>query len=142
MESVIREYYEAAYPENASLAKDYLEQLSVFSSCDYLNGQGCRMNQDIACRMVKIAALCREMEQPLANVPDTAHWAALHRHNGYTLRLAQAMEALAAGKTEDAAMLYRQMREFICQTEPDFQFWLDVYRVLEVTQKYTGFHIK
>lgn len=140
-EALIEEYYEAAYPENPSLAKTYLEQLSALSSCDYLNGKGPRLNPDIAQRMKKITELCREMAPVLDAAPDHPHWNALRRHNGYILRLAQAMEALAVGKEEESAVLYRQMREFICQTEPEFQFWLDVYRILEVTQKYTGFHI-
>jgi hypothetical protein len=81
------------------------------------------------------------MQHTLQNMPDTSHWQALEHHNGYILRLSQAMESLAAGKPELAASLYQQMRMYICQTEPDFQSWLDVYRVLEVTQKYTGFNI-
>ena len=57
------------------------------------------------------------------------------------LRLTMAMAALASGKPEDSARRYEQMRQYICRTEPEFQSWLDVYRILEVTQKYTGFHI-
>lgn len=141
VEQRIREYYEAAYPDNPQLAKDYLEQLSALSSCDYLNGKGPRENPDIAGRMRKIAELCAQMEETLKSVPDSPHWKALERHNGYILRLALAMETLASGKQEDSTQLYQQMRTFICQTEPEFQNWLDVYRILEVTQKYTGFHI-
>lgn len=141
VEELIREYYEAAYPDNPQLAKDYLEQLSLLSSCDYLNGKGPRENPDIARRMGLIADLCRRMEQPLQTVPDGSHWGALRHHNGYILRLASAMEALASGHQEESSRLYEDMRRYICGKEPDFQPWLDVYRVLEVTQKYTGFHI-
>ncbi len=141
VEELIREYYEAAYPEDPQLAQAYLEQLSALSSCDYLNGKGTRKNPDIACRMGKIAELCASMEEVLQTHPDTPHWKALSHHNGYILRLSLAMEALASGKQEESAELYRQMRRYICRTEPQFQNWLDVYRVLEVTQKYTGFQI-
>ena len=141
VEVVIQEYFDAAYPEQPELAKNYLEQLSRLSSCDYLNGKGPRVNPDMAQRMAAIAELCRTMQHTLQNMPDTSHWQALEHHNGYILRLSQAMESLAAGKPELAASLYQQMRMYICQTEPDFQSWLDVYRVLEVTQKYTGFNI-
>lgn len=141
VEAVIQEYFDAAYPEQPELAKNYLEQLSRLSSCDYLNGKGPRVNPDMAQRMAAIAELCRTMQHTLQNMPDTSHWQALEHHNGYILRLSQAMESLAAGKPELAASLYQQMRMYICQTEPDFQSWLDVYRVLEVTQKYTGFNI-
>ena len=141
VEAVIQEYFDAAYPEQPELAKNYLEQLSRLSSCDYLNGKGPRVNPDMAQRMAAIAELCRTMQHTLQNMPDTSHWQALEHHNGYILRLSQAMESLAAGKPELAASPYQQMRMYICQTEPDFQSWLDVYRVLEVTQKYTGFNI-
>lgn len=141
VEACIREYYEDAYPENPRLAREYLEQLSALSSCDYLNGKGPRVNPDIARRMEKIARLCGKMEQTLQNIPDTPHWNALRHHNEYILRLSLAMNALAAGKQEESMALYQQMRSFVCRTEPEFQNWLDVYRILEVTQKYTGFHI-
>ena len=141
VEQRIQEYYEAAYPGNPQLAKDYLEQLSNLSSCDYLNGKGPRENPDIAERMGKIAEICARMEGTMQSVPDSLHWKALRRHNGYILRLALAMEALASGKQGDSTQLYQQMRQYICQTEPEFQSWLDVYRILEVTQKYTGFNI-
>lgn len=141
VEDCIREYYEAAYPGNSQLAKDYLERLSGLSSCDYLNGKGSRENPDMAVRMGKIAELCQQMEASLDAVPDAPHWNALRRHNGFILCLSKAMEAMAAGNQKESIENYLQMREFICRTEPEFQYWLDVYRVLEVTQKYTGFHI-
>lgn len=142
VEQLIQVYYEAAYPEEPGLARDYLEQLSALSSCDYLNGKGDRVNPDIARRMKEIAALCTDMEQKLARAPEGAHWDALRHHNGYVLRLAQAMAALASGNSEEAMDSYLKMRRFICAGEPEFQPWLDVYRILEVTQKYTGFQIK
>lgn len=142
VEELIREYFEAAYPGESQLAQEYLEELSCLSSCDYLNGKGPRENPDIAWRMGEIMNLCCQMELVLTAVPEGAHWKALRRHNGYILRLAGAMEALASGKSEAAMERYLQMRRFICSTEPEFQPWLDVYRILEVTQKYTGFYIK
>lgn len=141
-EMLIREYFEAAYPGEPQLAQAYLEELSELSSCDYLNGKGPRANPDIARRMGEILDLCCQMELVLAAVPEGAHWKALRHHNGYILRLAGAMEALASGKTEEAMDRYLKMRQYICATEPEFQPWLDVYRILEVTQKYTGFRIK
>ena len=142
VEELIREYFEAAYPGEPQLAQEYLEELSCLSSCDYLNGKGPRENPDMARRMGEIVNLCCQMELVLTAVPEGAHWKALRRHNGYILRLAMAMKALASGQKADSQSRYRNMREFICRTEPEFQPWLDVYRVLEVTQKYTGFYIE
>ena len=138
-ESRIREYYEAAYPGDPQLARDYLEQLSNLSSCDYLNGKGPRVNPDMAHRMDEITTLCRQMEEPLNNAPDTPHWNALRHHNQYIRHLASAMEALASGDSREMTQRYQQLRQYICQTEPEFQSWLDVYRILEITKNHTGF---
>lgn len=141
-QTLIREYYEAAYPGDPDMAWHYLEELSRLSSCDYLNGKGPRLNDDIAGRMATICSLCREMEARLAHSPSGGFWDVLRHHNGYILRLSKAMEAVASGREEESRRLYLEMREYICRAEPDYQPYLDVYRVLEVTQRYTGFHIK
>ena len=141
-EALIQEYFEAAYPVDTQVAMEYLEELSKLSSCDYLNGKGPRENPDMARRMGEITELCCQMELVLTAVPDSPHWKALRRHNGYILRLALAMAALASGREAECKRRYLNMREFICRTEPEFQPWLDVYRILEVTQKYTGFYIE
>ena len=39
----------------------------------------------------------------------------------------------------EAGESWRDFRDLICEKEAAFQPWLDVYRVLEVTEKYTGF---
>lgn len=141
-EELIREYFEAAYSEKTQQAREHLERLSTLSSCDYLNGKGPRINEDIAKRMAQIIGVCRKQETQLVAAPAGPHWDALRHHNGFILGLAGAMEALASGKPEEAEARYLQMRQFICVTEPEYQPWLDVYRILEVTQKYTGFRIR
>ena len=140
-EDLIQEYFAAAYPGATNHAKTYLEELSRLSSCDYLNGKGPRIDETMARRMGQIVEICRQQEALLADCPKGGHWDALRHHNGYILRLAGAMEALASGEQAVCIHRYLQMREFICNAEPEFQTWLDVYRILEVTQKYTGFHI-
>ena len=49
------------------------------------------------------------------------------------------MELLAKGRRQEAGEKWREMRRYLCSREDEFQPYLDVYRVLEVTQKYTGF---
>lgn len=138
-EQLIREYFEAAYPGRPELARAYLEELSRLGSCDYLNGKGPRVNPDIAARMGEIVRLCREREAELNRCPSAPYWDVLRYHNSYIARLAAALEALASGDGEQSLLRYRQLRHFICRGETDFQPYLDVYRVLEVTQNYTGF---
>ena len=139
VEQRIDEYFEAAYPGDPALARRYLEQLSAWSCCDYLNGKGSRTDPAIAGNMAGLAEYCARMEYPLSAAPDTPHWNALRRHNGYVRRLALALGALASGKRAESLRLHRELREFLCRTEPEFQGWLDVYRALDVTWNYTGF---
>lgn len=139
VEALIQEYYQAAYPEAPQIALGYLQQLSDLSSCDYLNGKGQRVNEDMARRMTQIRQLCDQHRSVLAAAPVNAHWDALRHHNEYILRLSAAMAELASGQDPKS---YLEMRSYVCRTEPEYQQWLDVYRILEVTQKYTGFHMK
>ena len=55
------------------------------------------------------------------------------------MALSRAMEALARGDSEQAAAGWRALRDLICKNELEYQPFLDVYRILEVTRKYTGF---
>ena len=139
VEALIREYYEAAYPQQPRTVLNHLERLSRLSSCDYVNGKGPRVRPDIAGRMAEIAKSCREMLER-TDIPDSGLWWRVFRfHNGYILRLSRALEAMALGQEEECRARYGEFRDFICRAEPEFQRFLDVYRVLEVTQKYTGF---
>lgn len=140
-EEVIAEYFRAAYGEGAERVKSYLERLSRLSSCDYVNGKGPRMNPGMARRMREAQALCEEFAPVLAEHGDGGPgWEALAYHREYVLRFARALELLADGKREESGRAWRGMADFIRKNETDRQPFLDVYRVLEVTAKYTGFH--
>ena len=89
--------------------------------------------------MGEITALCLRMEESLQHTPDTPHWNALRHHNQYIRHLSSAMESLALGDSHEAVRRYQQLRLYICRTEPEFQSWLDVYRILEITKNHTGF---
>lgn len=142
-EALIDEYYRAAYPEKTALAKEYLETLSRLSSCDYVNGKGPRLNGEMARRMDQIVEVCEEMESRLSALELSGpFWELLVYHNGYIRRLAGAIQALAQGQNELAKERYLAAREYICKGEPRFQPCLDVYRVLEVTQKYTKLQVE
>ena len=139
VETLIREYYEAAYPEEPQRVLAHMERLSELGSCDYVNGKGPRVNPDIAARMAEIAESCRQ-QLARGDTPASGLWWRVFRyHNEYILRLSRALEALALGQEEESEARYREFRDLICRAEPEFQPFLDVYRVLEVTQKYTGF---
>ena len=138
-QSLIQEYFSAAYGERANEVLSYLNQLSEWSSCDYLNGKGPRIDTGIAERMKRISLLCQDFSTAPPEHGLTLFWRILQYHREYTMALSRAMEALARGDSEQAAAGWRALRDLICKNELEYQPFLDVYRILEVTRKYTGF---
>lgn len=143
---LMEEYFSAAYGEDWPEVSDYLFRLSTLSSTDYVNGKGPRRDDAFAQRMDTVREVCLGFSSTLErHRRDTGwenpFWAALDFHRDYVRRLARSLRALALGDDEKAAQRRREFQQFICEHEPDFQSWLDVYRVLEVTEKYTGFPI-
>ena len=72
--------------------------------------------------------------------PETGHfWALLAYHRDYAMALARALAALARGDRAESWENWCAFRALIGREETAHQPCLDVYRVLEVTKKYTGF---
>lgn len=141
---LMEEYFASAYGPDWPEAADYLFQLSALSSTDYVNGKGPRRDAAFAAQMETVREVCLGFTPTLDRHRteqgwETPFWAALDFHREYVRRLARALRALALGDGEKAAQRREEFQQFICEHEPDFQSWLDVYRVLEVTGKYTGF---
>lgn len=161
VEALIGEYFEAAYGKKAKDAKAYLEALSALKCCDYLNGKGERADAQMAERMRQIQKICGafKSEQYFQESdtedgtrescggsrldgngqPARLFWELLAFHKEYVQRLAGAMELLAMGRQQEADERWSDFRQYLCEREDEFQPYLDVYRVLEVTEKYTGF---
>ena len=139
-EAVIDEYFAAAYGAGWERVKEYLSALSALSSCDYVNGKGPRTDPDVARRMAELRRVCEHFSPVLeARRGEGLFWTVLAYHRDYALALSRALELLARGAGEESRAARRAFRELICENEPDFQPFLDVYRVLEVTEHYTGF---
>jgi hypothetical protein len=135
VDDLIAEYFAAAYGRGADAALDHLTALSDLSSCDYLNGKGPRQDADMARRFSEIEQRCRQFTPQ----GDGLFWELLDYHSRYAVLLARAMGCLARGDRPGARNGWLAMRLFLCENEPDFQPYFDVYRLLEVTKKYTGF---
>lgn len=143
VESVIAEYFRAAYGEGWEEVLRYLSALSRLNACDYLNGKGPRRDPAVARRMAEAQAACRDFAPVLERRQGAGRfWSLLAYHQKYALALARALELLALGREEESREARLALRDLICENEPDFQPFLDVYRVLEVTEKYTGFPTK
>ena len=116
-----------------------MNELSTLSSCDYLNGKGARTDPAIAERMEQISRLCQSASLDVPKGGSPLFWEILQYHREYILALSRAMGALAGGDAQQAAAGWYEMRDLICKNEQKYQPYLDVYRILEVTRKYTGF---
>lgn len=137
-ERLIDEYFTAAYPGDTAFARAFLEELSRLGSPDYLNGKGSRADPAMARRMAQIVALC-EASQGKLEAEAGPFWRVLAFHSRYIAHLARALEALAEGDDAGAVRRYEELRTFLRGSETDIQPYLDVYRVLEVTEHYSGF---
>ena len=143
-EEIADEYFTAAYGPGWELAKECLGSLSELQMCDYLNGKGSRQDERAAERLERIGTCCARSRAELARrIPGGDHvqegfWTRLGYHLEYIAHLTRAMGCLARGENAKSKTAWMAMREFICRGEERFQPWLDAYRVLEVTEKYTG----
>ncbi len=145
--AVTGEYLAAAYGDGWAAVERLLAELSDCQVCDWLNGQGPRADAGIAARLRRAQALCRRFEpKAAARLQKTGadpladrFWEKLAFHLAYVQRLAGAMALLAEGRTAEADAAWRAFCGWLCAQEADWQPDVDVYRVLEVTQKYTGF---
>lgn len=137
---LINEYFQAAYGEDWERVKAYLTTLSRLSSRDYVNGKGGRVSAGMARRMVALQAACREAAPWVdARRDQGLYWRLLAYHREYAMQLARALELLAADRPEEGREAWLALGKLIQENEPEFQPYLDVYRVLEVTANYTGF---
>lgn len=146
-EELTEEYFTAAYGKDAEEIKEYLSNLSAKSSCDYLNGKGERINPAVVQSMKEIQQYCQKIQPTISKHYDSSFkqwenlfWKRLDYHCQYILYLSQAISNLASGNRTDSYKNWLAMQKFIGQNELEYQPYLDVYRILEVTEKYTGFH--
>lgn len=143
---LIKEYFSGCYGEAWEKVLSYLTELSRLSSCDYVNGKGERCNREIAERMERISRCCLAFEGEIIKHRDskgcwdTVFWEILEYHRNYILLLSDTLHQLSSGNGKQAYRNWEAMREYICKNERKYQQFLDVYRILEVTRKYTGIH--
>lgn len=139
------EYMRAAYGTGADQACAYLESLSEYSSCDYFNAIGARINPELANKyetawniadefLSSIQAMCIR-EKGIAK----ENWKRLSLHRRYVMLITRALELQCRGRKEAAQRVYYDFLDFIRTHEAELLTFLDVYRVIEVSSRYTGF---
>lgn len=146
-EEVTSEYFQAAYGEDWKTVLAYLTTLSSLCSCDYFNGKGSRINETVAGNMESLIRLVNDFTSFLSlrkksGKKDNLFWKQLDYHCEYSLQLGRALLFMAKGEQTKAQELWRAFLQTICSHEIEFQPCLDVYRITEVSSKYTGFQPK
>ena len=135
-------YFSAMFGPGWEEAVAFLERLSSLSDTDYWNNHGPRCQPALADRYRRMAVLAEEFRTriPLAQKEIwRKNWEYLDFHCRYTMLLAGALEQLSMGNREEADRRFENFCDFIRREEPRHQGRLDVYRVIEVATKYTGF---
>lgn len=156
-ENIRYDYFKHAYGEDYQFVMDYMEQLSAHSNCDYYNGKGEREDWKLHNNYKKIISIVADIQPTIKrNLSELQQksekenhnmgihiffWDLLKYHSEYTLRFAKALSYLSKGDYENTEKYWTSFREYICSHEEEFQSALDVYRVVEVSTKYTGFPI-
>lgn len=142
-EDIVREYYIAAYQNEADTVLNFLKNLSSLSSPDYVNGKGERTNLKIAQNMKSIRALCDEFLEYFLKLSSYTKLQGIFRevllyHIEYTKKISTTLFYLASGDTKRAHKCWQEVKEFIHKNEMKYREYFDVYRVIEVMEKYTG----
>lgn len=140
-------YFSALYGEKWTIAVKYLENLSKFSSCDYVLGIESQLNPRLAVNF-EIAVNTAEEFLPflMATIKEEtgyskSQWLLLSYHRNYVLKLGRAFQALASGKQLTAQTYWNDFIDYVRGIEPLVQEELDVYRITEVTKNYMGFKL-
>ena len=146
-EELKEEYFSSMYGADWKEVVKYLEDLSKFSSCDYFNAIGERLNPVLSERYQVCVNLAEEILGLIEknSTEQTglckAEWKNLGYHREYVTKMAMALRLISQGKNVEAQKMWRDVLDFIRRNEMSFQQNLDVYRVIEVAKNYAGFKL-
>jgi hypothetical protein len=136
-EQLKKTYFEAMFGSDWEQVTQYLEELSRLSDTDYFNNHGPRLRPDLAEGFAQLEAT---VDAFLNAHPRTdGHWEYLNFHGEYCRLLSRALVRLCLGDRDGAGEAFREFCRYIQDRETTRQSRLDVYRVINVAQNYTGF---
>lgn len=144
-QTLVKEYFIAAYGEDYKEVVDYLTKVSDLSSPDYFNGIGDRKNPEMAKQYQQINELADSfLDKVIANLPNKNgvqhhNWKILAYHREVLMLLSNALNLMANGDSQEAEQIWKNFIDFIKLHEKEFQLELDVYRITEVATNYAGF---
>lgn len=146
-EELKKEYFENMYGSDWKEVVTYLEQLSMYSSCDYFNAIGERVNDALNNRYQIAVNLANEFLSTLEKNSSTLdgiqkeEWKKLGYHREFVIKLGDALKLLSEGKNNQAQLAWRDFLDYIRRNELIIQENLDVYRIIEVAKNYAGFYL-
>lgn len=143
-EEMKKTYFRAMYGNGYEAVIDYLEHLSELSDTDYFNGHGPRVQPLRYIPYINIEKAAREFLENLDIMGEKEprykrNLEYLNFHAHYCILLSRSLAALCVGDQETADERFREFCQFIQEKELQVQPMLDVYRVIEVATRYTGF---
>lgn len=137
---IANDYFKHAYYPHHNLILSYLKEVSSYCDCDYFNGKGCRVNPSISEKYNKLSSCFEKYSTQLEQLPTTLFFNLLRYHNSYGEKLSKALYFLSTGEKNKTISEWNTFIDFIRKQEKNYQAFLDVYRIIEVAQNYTGFY--
>ena len=147
-ETLIKRYFDALYGEAAKECIEYLQSLSNLSDTNYFNGHGPRIQPQLADNFKKIEMIIEKFLPKIEELKQgktfkqQENLEILRSHGEYSIRLAKALYYLSLGKEAEANKYYKDFYRYVQSIELKIQKYLDVYRIIEVSTKYTGFRME
>lgn len=146
-EELLEEYFLAMFGQEWRKVVAYLDALSDFSSCDYFNAIGERLNPMLSARYEVAVNVAKEaLNLVIENTSNAegvqkVQWLQLSYHREFVLKLGYALQLISAGKNEEAQNQWQAFLDYIRRSELEIQQNLDVYRIIEVAKNYAGFKL-
>lgn len=144
-DEIAEDYFKHAYGQNWSNCFHYLDKLSSFYSCDYFNRIGARVNYEFAEKLKNALSHIRAFQPLLQSYLrestglENRFLKHLDYHFEYSILLTEALYHLARGSSKETTAAWNAFLSYIHSNEVEYQECLDVYRIIEVATKYTGF---
>ena len=147
-ETLRRKYFSALYGRAGEECINYLQRLSDLSDTNYFNGHGPRVQPQLSHNFRQIETIIEEFLPRIVELQESVsqqhskNLEHLKYHGEYSKRLAKALYYLSMGEEEAANKYYEEFCVYVQGIEKEIQQYLDVYRIIEVSTKYTGFKLK
>lgn len=140
-EQVTEDYFKHLYKEQSSYYQHYLQKLSDLFSCDHFNAIGPRYSKRLANRYREASELAEVFLERIVPFENDYFLKKLYFHGKYVKLLALALYHLASNNPTEKEEVYGEFIHYIQSNELSFQEALDVYRIIEVSTRYTGFSL-